>query len=207
MASRKRYESRIGTKQTGSADREVAMGKDRSGRTGKTAVSARACQVEAVDAVCRERGLPFTAPRRSVLEILLKQARPIGAYDVLRQMQRRAGRRIAPPTVYRALEFLAAQGFISKIESKNLFVPCAHAGHPHACVFFICEGCGRSIELENRQIEQLFDHDANSIGFRVCKRVVEIQGTCSACLSSASIKQAKPQKGKLDTDDEQGRQS
>ena len=59
----------------------------------------------------------------------------------------------------------------------------------------------------NRQIEQLFDHDANSIGFRVCKRVVEIQGTCSACLSSASIKQAKPQKRKLDTDDEQGRQS
>jgi len=183
------------------------MGKDRSGRTGKTAVISRAGRVEAIDAVCRERGLPFTAPRRSVLEILLKQARPIGAYDVLRQMQRRAGRRIAPPTVYRALEFLAAQGFISKIESKNLFVPCAHADHPHACVFFICEGCGRSIELENRQIEQLFDHDANSIGFRVCKRVVEIQGTCLECLSSASIKQAKPQKGKLDTDDEQGRQS
>ena len=43
--------------------------------------------VEKADAVCRERGLPFTAPRRSVLEILLKQDRPISAYDVLRQMQ------------------------------------------------------------------------------------------------------------------------
>src|ERR1700735_888267 len=152
------------------------MGKDRSGRTGKTTVTSRTGRVGAVDAVGRERGLLFTAPRRSVLEILLKQARPIGAYDVLRQMQRRARRRIAPPTVYRALDFLAAQGFISKIESKNLFVPCAHGDHPHACVFYICEGCGSSIEVENPQLEQLFDDDANSIGFRVSKRVVEIQG-------------------------------
>jgi Fur family transcriptional regulator, zinc uptake regulator len=164
------------------------MGKIRSGRTSKTVVSSRAGRVEAADAICRARGLPFTAPRRSVLEILLKQSRPIGAYDVLRQMQRRAGRRIAPPTVYRALDFLAAQGFISKIESKNLFVPCAHADHPHACVFYICEGCGSSIEVEIPQLEQLFDDDANSIGFRVSKRVVEIQGTCSECLSSVSVK-------------------
>jgi len=164
------------------------MGKGRSGRASKTATSSQASLVEAADAVCRERGLPFTAPRRSVLEILLMESRPIGAYDVLRQMERRAKRRIAPPTVYRALEFLAAQGFISKLESKNLFVRCAHADHPHACVFFICENCGNSIELENRRLERLFDRDANSIGFRVCKRVVEIQGTCSECLSSADAR-------------------
>jgi Fur family transcriptional regulator, zinc uptake regulator len=164
------------------------MGKVCSGRTSKTEVSSRVVRVEAANAVCRARGLPFTAPRRSVLEILLEQSRPIGAYDVLRQMQRRARRRIAPTTVYRALDFLAAQGFISKIESKNLFVPCAHADHPHACIFYICEGCGSSIEVENPQLEQLFDDDAKSIGFRVSKRVVEIQGTCSECLSSVSVK-------------------
>jgi Fur family zinc uptake transcriptional regulator len=103
-------------------------------------------------------------------------------------MQRQAGRRIAPPTVYRALDFLAGQGFISKIESKNLFVPCAHTDHLHACVFYICEGCGGSIEVENPRLEQLFDDEANSIGFRVSKRVVEIQGTCSECRSSVSVK-------------------
>ncbi len=144
--------------------------------------------VEKADAVCRERGLPFTAPRRSVLEILLKQDRPISAYDVLRQMQQRVGHRVAPPTVYRALDFLAEQRFISKIESKNLYVPCAHTDHPHACVFFICDACGTTIEVENRHFEELFAADANALGFRVGKPVVEIQGTCSRCLSSASVK-------------------
>jgi Fur family zinc uptake transcriptional regulator len=103
-------------------------------------------------------------------------------------MQRQAGRRIAAQTVYRALNFLTEQGFISKIESKNLFVPCAHADHPHACVFFICEKCGSSTEIENRQLEELFVHDAASLGFRVSKRVIELQGTCSMCLASPPIK-------------------
>jgi Fur family zinc uptake transcriptional regulator len=160
-----------------------------SSRQTKTANGGLAASgVEAVSAACRQRGLPFTAPRKSVLEILLKQDRPIGAYDVLRQMQRHAGRRISPTTVYRALEFLAEQGFISKIESKSLFVPCAHADHPHACVFFICENCGVSTEIENRQLERLVMHDATSLGFQVRKRVVELQGVCSRCLASPPIK-------------------
>ena len=157
-------------------------------RTVTSEWSSNASLLERADAVCRERGLPFTAPRRSVLEILLKQGRPIGAYDVLRQMQRRVGHRVAPPTVYRALDFLAEQGFISKIQSKSLFVPCAHADHPHACVFFICEACGSTIEVENRSVEELFAADANALGFRVGKPVVEIQGTCSKCLASAPAK-------------------
>jgi len=163
------------------------MARDRPLQTNKLSSNSRTFAVEAADALCRKRGLPFTAPRRSVLEILLKQTRPIGAYDVLRKMQERAGRRIAPPTVYRALDFLSEQGFISKIESKNLFVSCAHTNHPHACVFFICDNCGSAIEVENRKLEKLFAADANDLGFRVAKRVVEIQGTCSKCITSAPV--------------------
>src|ERR1700736_3503712 len=141
--------------------------------------------VEAVGKACRERGLPFTAPRRSVLEILWNEGHPIGAYDVIRKMQQRAGRRIAPTTVYRALDFLVAQGFISKIESKNLFVPCAHPDHPHICVFLICENCGGSTEIENPQLEKLFARDAASLGFRVKKRIVELQGLCAKCAAAS----------------------
>lgn len=164
------------------------MGTDRSRRKISSESSSGVSLVARADAVCRERGLPFTAPRRSVLEILLKQDRPIGAYDVLRHMQRSVGRRIAPPTVYRALDFLAEQGFVSKIESKGLFVPCMHADHPHACVFFICETCGSTIEVENRYLEELFAADASALGFRVNKPIVELQGTCSKCCAALSIK-------------------
>jgi Fur family zinc uptake transcriptional regulator len=162
----------------------TAMGKLHPRQTKTADGRLAACVVEAAGAACRERGLPFTAPRKSVLEILLKQGRPIGAYDVLRQMQRHTRRRISPPTVYRALDFLAEQGFISKIESKSLFVPCARADHKHTCVFFICENCGSLTEIENPQLEQLFVRDASSLGFRVSKRVVELEGTCSNCLAS-----------------------
>jgi len=74
------------------------------------------------------------------------------------------------------------QKLVTKIESRNAFVPCAHPDHPHACVFFICENCGTSEEIEDSHLEQLFDRKANSLGFRVSKRVLELQGVCASCL-------------------------
>lgn len=37
----------------------------------------------------------------------------------------RNSRPVAPPTVYRALDFLMSQGLVSKIESHNAYVLCA----------------------------------------------------------------------------------
>ncbi|WP_246299816.1 hypothetical protein [Sinorhizobium psoraleae] len=59
-------------------------------------------------------------------------------------------------------------------------MPCAHPDHPHACVFFICDNCGASPELEDRAVAR----DAAFIGFQVARRVVELQGTCATCLST-----------------------
>lgn len=131
---------------------------------------------------CSARGLKFTPSRQAVLEILWKANRPLGAYEILNILTDESKRQVAPPTVYRALDFLSEHRFISKLESQNSFVPCAHPDRSHACVFFICEGCGSTTEIENSRIEKLIEGNAHAIGFRVNRRIIELQGMCSACV-------------------------
>lgn len=138
----------------------------------------------AAEQACRERGVQFTRIRRTVLEALTNAKHPLGAYELMSMLERTSGRRLSPPTVYRALEFLLEQRFISRIETKNAYIPCSHPDHPHACVFFICDRCGSSAEVENPAVEYMFDRDAETLGFRIGKRVVELQGTCATCHTS-----------------------
>src|ERR1700730_2149398 len=66
--------------------------------------------LDRADSVCAARGARLTPIRRRVLEIVWGQHQPIGAYAVLEALQERAGAgAAAPPTVYRALDFLIAQ--------------------------------------------------------------------------------------------------
>lgn len=140
--------------------------------------------LRAAEATCRERGLQLTRIRRCVLECLWQSGQPVGAYEIIRMLKDAFGRTLSPPTVYRALEFLQHHGFVNRIETKNAFVPCAHPDHDHACVFFICEHCGSSAEIENVRAEALFEEDAVNLGFRIGKRVFELQGTCADCLTA-----------------------
>lgn len=140
--------------------------------------------VAAAEQACRDRGVRLTRIRRSVLETLWGAQHPLGAYEIMSVLDHADGQRLSPPTVYRALEFLVEQRFISRIETKNAYVPCNHPDHPHACVFFICDQCGSSAEVENPAIEYMFDRDAETLGFHIGRRVVELQGTCASCHSA-----------------------
>lgn len=134
---------------------------------------------------CARSGVRFTPIRRAVLEALWAAEEPVGAYDLIRRLESRLVRRFSPPTVYRALEFLLEQRLVSRIETRNAFVPRVHPEHEPACAFFICETCGTSAEVDNPQVEALFETDAAGLGFRIGKRVIELQGTCANCLSMA----------------------
>ncbi len=103
------------------------------------------------------------------------------AYELLAGLEVALGRKLTPPTVYRALDYLVTQGLVSRIESGNAYVPCADPGKPHACVFLICDQCGSSEELEDRALESLMEHDAASRGFRIVRRIVELRGLCVTC--------------------------
>ena len=131
--------------------------------------------------LCEERGVNLTELRKRVLELLWASGRPTGAYELIAAIKPRDTRAVGPPTVYRALEFLMAQGLVSKIESLNAYVPCIHPERDHDCLFFICNGCQTSVEFEDPRIAGLLANDAAVLGFVATGRTVEVRGMCARC--------------------------
>src|SRR5437016_5511342 len=72
--------------------------------------------------LCAERAQRLTPMRRQVLEALAASHTPLGAYEIIDRLA--TAPRPAPITVYRALEFLVANGLVHRIESRNAFVAC-----------------------------------------------------------------------------------
>ncbi len=136
--------------------------------------------------ICEKRGVRMTEMRRRVLELLWANGRPTGAYELIDAVGRKDSRPVGPPTVYRALEFLITQGFVSRIESLNAFVPCSHPERGHDCLFFICSGCRTSVEIEDRRIGGLLAEDAAALGFVATRQTVEVAGMCEQCAETGA---------------------
>jgi Fur family zinc uptake transcriptional regulator len=132
------------------------------------------------ETLCRERGVRLTEQRKMVLRMLCESDRPLSAYELLDRM-RDTVRNPAPPTVYRALDFLLEQGLAHKLESLHAFVGCAHPEHPHASQFLICDDCGEVAEVEDPAVMDSLSAAGKAIGFRTKRPVVEVLGTCAQC--------------------------
>ena len=144
--------------------------------------------VAAVEAACHERGLRLTAIRARVLGLIADVGQPVKAYDLLEQLRNARdvdGEGIgaaAPPTVYRALDFLLANGFIHKLESVNAFVACHHPNARHHSVpFLICDRCHSATELEDASIVASLDAAARTQGFAPQAQTLEVHGLCAKC--------------------------
>lgn len=138
-----------------------------------------------VRAACAQRGLSLTPARAGVVAILAQTQGPMGAYAIIEALAKRENKPIAPPTVYRALDFLLEHGFLHRVESRNAFARCAHFGHAHACVLFTCETCGRSAEIEDEGVGAAVERAARTAGFTPKTRIVEVAGLCDACAKAA----------------------
>ncbi|MDX1403089.1 MAG: Fur family transcriptional regulator [Woeseiaceae bacterium] len=130
--------------------------------------------------ICRERGLRLTRQRRRVLELVWNSHKPIGAYEILDRLNR-DGARVAPPTVYRALEFLIEAELVHRLDSLNAFVGCPDPANPHSRQFLICRECRSVAELEDSDIDQLVRQSAARLGFEALEQTLEIEGVCRNC--------------------------
>ena len=133
--------------------------------------------------ICEAHGARLTDLRREVLGLILDSSAPAGAYDLLDRL--RATRdNAAPPTVYRALEFLLEHGLIHKVERLSAFVGCiAEDEHSHAAQFLICRTCGKVTEIEDHGLAHALADAAERLGFTVGKATIEAEGQCAACSS------------------------
>jgi Fur family zinc uptake transcriptional regulator len=130
--------------------------------------------------ICRERGARLTPIRGRILELVWESHRPAGAYALLDGLKP-AHPSAAPPTVYRALEFLLKQGLVHRIQSLNAFVGCADPEHAHRGLFLICDACGDAVEIEDSAIDRAVAQSATQLGFALKSRTIEATGLCRQC--------------------------
>ncbi|MDE2334168.1 MAG: transcriptional repressor [Rhodospirillales bacterium] len=141
-------------------------------------------RLNAAATACEREGETLTPLRRAVLALVLQARRPLTAYQLLEQL--RTARRAAPPTIYRALDFLLARRLVHRIERLGAFVACAEPEHEHALVqFLICRQCDAVVELDDHDVGEAVAAAARSAGFRLEHAVIEVDGLCAACAAGS----------------------
>ncbi len=137
--------------------------------------------IRAVEQACTERGLRLTSSRREVLSLIAKSGHPVKAYDLLDNLRERHSS-AAPPTVYRALDFLLAHAFIHRLDSINAFVSCQHPDEAHQVPFLICDICHGAEELcDGGAVVGLIEAEAARRGFQPRSQSLEVHGVCQNC--------------------------
>jgi Fur family transcriptional regulator, zinc uptake regulator len=142
--------------------------------------------IEEVRAACVAQGLRFTPLREKVLELIANAHGPAKAYTLLEQLKAQH-EAAAPPTVYRALDFLLEHGFVHKVESINAFVACPHPSGAHVAQFLVCDSCGAAIELESAALPAMLTELALAQQFSPDRLVVEVHGRCAQCSKPAQL--------------------
>lgn len=145
-------------------------------------------QLSYAKAYCTQKGVRFTPLREEIYKLILLADKPMGAYDLISALQKSRQdsdntqkTNIAPPTVYRSLEFLLEEGLIHQLSSMNAYVPCCHPRDRHAAAFLICHACNKVKECSNMPVESMMNFAAYDAGFLVERSVIELKGVCHDC--------------------------
>lgn len=136
-----------------------------------------------------KRGLRHTEQRNVIVETFFKAAHHISIEELLAEV-RAQDKRIGYATVYRTLKLLTECGvayerkFGDGLTRYELADETSHHDH------LICTDCGKIIEFEEPQIEQLQERIAARHGFLLKTHKHEMYGSCSDC--QAKAKGARP---------------
>lgn len=126
-----------------------------------------------------------------IRDLLVAAQKPLSAYDVIDALRKDG--RLAPPTVYRALQKLIDEGLAHRLETQNAYVACrrcdaAHShphDHGHRAGFMICRACGKAMEFGGAEIDAVLARAAVGNGFSAERVAIEIQGLCADCAKAA----------------------
>ena len=129
--------------------------------------------------IIREMGLKVTHQRLAILAALTEGRAHVTAQEVYEAIQDDHPE-IGFATVYRFLRKMTEQGFVTEVRMGGLparyeLTPRRHHDH------LTCEACGKIVEFENSQIENLQAQVADQHGFKLTHHVLELYGYCSNC--------------------------
>jgi len=118
-----------------------------------------------------------TRQRTAILDFLKTRKEFISAKDLHAEM---GASNIGLSTIYRALSDLVNDGdldvFIDN-DGESRFRLCGSHHHHH----LLCRKCGKSVEFQAPEAEELAERLGASEGFTNMEHRLEIVGTCSTC--------------------------
>jgi Fur family zinc uptake transcriptional regulator len=132
-------------------------------------------------ALLAKRGMKFTEVRRSVLKLLFRGNKALGAYDLAAAFEKECGRRVTPTTVYRALDFLQQQGLVAHLSSTRTYVIRGPILGAENFTFFVCTKCGVTARNQDPEVERMIRVAASAIGFATHARAMDVEGLCRRC--------------------------
>ncbi len=134
--------------------------------------------------LCTQRGVQLTAIRHQVLELIWESHKAVKAYELLERFKplKSAAK---PTTIYRALDFLIAQGLVHRVESLNAFIGCRCSNRHHDQLLLICKLCQEVEERTPAGVLDALTQELEQAGFTAHNKAIEIRGICHRCAGQA----------------------
>lgn len=132
---------------------------------------------DGLDAYLARNQLKQTKQRKVIVDHFLRLNRHIEAEDLYASV-RKKGHNIGLATVYRTLNLLKDAGLVEQSSFSDgravfeLSKPGSHHDH------LVCVECGRIVEFENKEIEDLQLQVAKKYGFKLSSHKLELYGHC-----------------------------
>ncbi len=136
-------------------------------------------------AYLQSKRLKNSQQRTRILDIFLGMPPHLTAEDLHRRVIK-ADPGIGLSTIYRTLKLFCDAGLAKQRhfqEGRSCFEQAVdHDHHDH----LICEGCGRIVEFECQQIEDLQEQVATQRGFTLTRHRLELYGYCPDCRNGSA---------------------
>lgn len=137
-------------------------------------------QLQALKVRLIERGLKFTAQREEIAKEVFKTHKHLTAEEIYDRM-RKKDHPVSLATVYRTLKLLCSCGMLRELQFKdNRFRyehTYLHGHHDH----LVCVKCGRVVEFDNADIEEMQKQVAKENQFTVLNHRLQLFGFCRDC--------------------------
>ncbi|WP_112662267.1 Fur family transcriptional regulator [Microvirga flavescens] len=118
----------------------------------------------------------MTPMRERVYRELVQSGGPVGAYDLVERLSSKS-RRIAPVTIYRALDFLRDAGLVHRLATQNSYIVSHGEVDPGAVkIMFVCSRTGKSVEVHSKEVGDAIRKAAEDAGFKAISPFVEVEG-------------------------------
>lgn len=121
-----------------------------------------------------------TRQAAAVRDVLADRDGFTSAQDLHAELRRR-GSAVGLATVYRHLQSLVDAGAADVLRTpagESAYRICGTTAHHH---HLVCRVCGRTEEIEGREVERWTRRVAEAAGFVEVDHTVEVVGTCAEC--------------------------